>query len=900
MKQLKHISILFVAVLALLLLLTPKAEAATVAKGTCGAYGDDLTWSLDDQGVLTISGVGSISDYYYDFLVPWYENRNDIKAVAIGEGVTAIGKNTFSYCSNLNSVVIPNSVTSIGSYSFRSCTALMSVTIPNSVTSIGDYAFNCCTALTIIHIPGSVSTIGEGAFCYCNGLTSVNIGNGVVTIDNSAFSDCHNLTSVIIPDSVTTIGERAFSWCDSLESLSIPESVIFIDDLAFSFCYSLTSVVIPNSTEFVGDGAFSYCTGLTSVIIGDSVATIGGGAFQDCSSLTSVFIPDSVTTIGKYVFANCRSLNGIWVDENSSAYSNDSHGVLFNKNKTELIQAPGNLGGAYSIPESVTVIQEEAFCACLALTSVTVPDSVTTIGKYTFAGCTELTAVTLGNNIKTIEEYTFSHCSNLASISIGNKVQSIEAWAFYYCTSLATIAIPDSVSAIKMYAFQNCSDLKAIAIPDSVSSIERYAFSDCTGLTSVIIGNGITTISEQTFYNCTSLNSVIIGNGVEVIDDKAFCNCTSLNVVMIPDSVIIIGNSAFENCGGLISVSIGNSVTTVGDSAFKDCISLSDVRFSGTAPAFNTLSGTNKTFRCVVATAYYPVNDSTWTSSKRQNYGGTITWIPYESLFAVYENKQEKGWYTTINKALESNGYVKLLSDARVNASLTKDLYVDLNGFDLSGTIVTNGYRIYGMDSTTNKYTCENRGVFACKDAQGKTVVPETHFKSAITGTIMRYMAIRENAGYSFHRFYLGITHMSIRPSVTSVGFKATFCGDEMVIEMLDADRAYGYSLGVGSYNPVSAFKSRESFESGRTVTLRIDNYDIENYGETMLTAKAILKLADGTVIESSGTTMTFRQLMENLNNAPSQMTAQQLEVITGLISKHPIIKTWNLNNLLG
>lgn len=274
--------------------------------------------------------------------------------------------------------------------------------------------------------------------------------------------------------------------------------------------------------------------------------------------------------------------------------------------------------------------------------------------------------------------------------------------------------------------------------------------------------------------------------------------------------------------------------------------------------------------------------------------------IKEEPIAAVYEDGAEKGQYSDFGKAVEAcdtNGYVKLLCDTQVDVTLTKDLYVDLNGFDLSGTLA--GGKVYGMDSTTNAYNCENRGMFSCKDASGAKVVPETHFKSAVTGSIKRYMAIEEQSGYSFHRFYLGVTHMSVRPAVTSVGFKATFYGDEMVVAALDSENAYGYSLSLSDGTATEVYKEQDSFVSGQPVTLRIDNYDVENHGETVLSAKAMLKLSNGTVIESNSYTMTLRGLLEALNTNYNALTLDQLAAVKRMIQKYKIIQSWKVENLI-
>ena len=248
---------------------------------------DNLTWTLDANGTLTISGTGTMKDYdYNNNPSPAYNNSN-VKKIVIEDGVTSIGKSAFSDCSNLTSITIPNSVTSIGDFAFYYCTSLTTITIPDNVTSIGESAFRFCSSLTSITIPDGVTSIGNAAFSY-TGLKSITIPDSVTSIGKFAFYNCTSLTSITIPDGVTSIGESAFLSCSSLTSITIPDSVTSIGESAFYGCSSLTSITIPDSVTSIGNSAFSYCSRLTSIMIPDSVTSIGDYAFRNCSSLKTI------------------------------------------------------------------------------------------------------------------------------------------------------------------------------------------------------------------------------------------------------------------------------------------------------------------------------------------------------------------------------------------------------------------------------------------------------------------------------------------------------------------------------------------------------------------------------------------------------------------------------------
>ena len=116
-------------------------EAGVVASGTCG---ENLTWVLDEDGTLMISGEGEMQNYYSPSNAPWYGKRIEIAAVVVELGVTSIGVRAFSECENLTNVNLPESVICIGNAAFFDCKALTDVYIPDCVTEIGDSVFSVC------------------------------------------------------------------------------------------------------------------------------------------------------------------------------------------------------------------------------------------------------------------------------------------------------------------------------------------------------------------------------------------------------------------------------------------------------------------------------------------------------------------------------------------------------------------------------------------------------------------------------------------------------------------------------------------------------------------------------------------------------------------------------------
>ncbi len=486
------------------------------------AINAETTWNLSDDGTLTISGTGDMTDYGYGDHTPWYSQRNKIKKIIIEEGVTSLINWAFCNCTEATSVSIPNSLITIGTCSFLNC-GLISVTIPYGVTTIGRGAFDECRNLKSVTIPNSVTTIGDDAFNECINLTSITIPNSVTSIGSGIFQSCSSLASITIPNSVTNIGSFAFYDCSALTSITIPNSVTSIETCTFSGCNALTDITIPNSVTLIDHGAFYGCSSLTSLKIPNCVTRIGDYAFAGCTSLTSITIPASVTELGYGILDSCSCLNSIKVQEGNAYFdSRNNCNAIIEKEYNTLVAGCKNT----IIPTSVTTIGGHAFFQCTELKSIVIPDNITCIGYEAFGNCTGLTSITIPNSVTEIQGYAFTDCTSLTSITISNSITDISDGVFNNCTGLTSISIPNSVTYIG-YAFNNCTSLTSISIPNSVTCITD-AFIGCENLRKATIDvNKELWIGPYMFAGCNLDKLIMKGETLPayVYDDFLYeCN----------------------------------------------------------------------------------------------------------------------------------------------------------------------------------------------------------------------------------------------------------------------------------------------------------------------------------------------------------------------------------------
>ena len=463
------------------------------------------------------------------------------------------------------------------------------------------------------------------------------------------YSSSSSVKTVVIGGNVTSIGSNAFAACNNLNSVVIGNGVISIRDHAFSFCKNLTRLTIPDSVTHIGDNAFECCTSLTSLTIPNSVTSIGDQAFCGCNCLTIVSMGNSVSSIGEYAFGDCDSLTGIWVDANNLFYSSDSSGVLFNKDKTVLIQAPCALQGEYAVPNSVT-----------------------SIGNYAFDCCTSLTSVTIGNSVTDIGNCAFRYCYSLTSVTIGNSVTSIGNDAFYNCYKLVEVINHSGITITAGSSNNGYVAYYAKEIHNGESEIVNtgeYLFYTYNGINYLLCYTGNdTALVLPGFYN---------GQTYEIYPYAFYKYDGNHNViyVTIPDSVTSIGSYAFSRHYSLISITMGNSVASVSNSAFSSCYKLDTVKYRGSKEDWNNISIGDDNSALLNTTKIY-------NYECYHNYIGTLTKEPTRT--ATGER--------THMCAYCANTYTEVIPALFYGTNLDLGNSLNLNFYFYKGVVGTDGY----------------------------------------------------------------------------------------------------------------------------------------------------------------------------------------------------------------
>ena len=509
---------------------------------TSGTCGQGLQWSFDrDTGSLTLSGTGSLPDYYGSQNTPWAVYKDHITSVSIGQGITALGSCTFQSYGNLTRLSLPEGLTAIGERAFQNCAALTGVSLPGSLTTIGAYAFDGCAGLTELILPRQLSSLGNLAFGGCTGLKLVFFTGSVpsqladsdgmfaggfwgteatvyypndgswtespwVETDTGIrwkpYGDgggmCgENLYWLLDQDTglltVTGSGdigsrEEGGLWhplADRILSISLDAQITGIGDNAFAGLTKLTRIAIPDNVSVIGAGAFQNCTALETATLPQRQLTLGEGAFQN-SGLTEIRL-EAVTAISARAFAHCGGLKNLYFGS------------------------------------SVPAIAQDAFAGVKALASYPASSQWTDAKRLNYGGTLywevmDPTALATGR----FTDDLFWSVSESGALKIfGSGSVPADACALWAETGISSVTLEAGVTGIGSGAFAGLSGLRSVTAAN-LSSLGEGVFAGCTALETVSLSGSLTVIPAGSFAQCPSIQTVVLPGTLEQAAGEEF------------------------------------------------------------------------------------------------------------------------------------------------------------------------------------------------------------------------------------------------------------------------------------------------------------------------------------------------------------------------------------------
>ncbi len=493
----------------------------------------------------------SIGDYAFAY--------TKSQEVVFPKTLKTFGRNSF-YSSSVSKVSIPANVTTFGVAMFSS-SRLKEISFASELKAekLADAMFSWCWNLETIMIPKSVCELGTDTFA-ASGLRKVSFADGskVTEIGGCAFRGCQ-IEEFHVPDGVTAIEQSTFYFCQNLKVLEFGKNsnCQMIGDEAFSDCLSLEKLELPSKMRSIRSRAL-WNSGLKEIIIGKGIETIEEGAFS-----------------------HCQKLNTIAVDSGNRIYTAEN-GVLFNKEKTELLIYPAGKTGNYQIPDAVEKIRDSAFDGASKLENIYFNKKITEIGGYAFSECTALCVPELPSGLVTIGENAFEYCTSFNSeLVIPKTVVSVGRFAFFMDYDLNRIVIESdsSISRIGYGAFGYCG-IEDFTIPENVSSMGQEVFAGCNRLIAVTFeaDSQLQNLAAWTFSGAEELRQITFedGSSLKNIEARALEGLNRLQRITLENckQLTEIGNYAFKNDSALSEIAFPENLTEIGRYAFNGCASL--------------------------------------------------------------------------------------------------------------------------------------------------------------------------------------------------------------------------------------------------------------------------------------------------------------------------------------
>lgn len=489
-------------------------------------------------------------------------------------------------------------VKTIDAYAFQ-YSELKAVTLPNGLEKIGYGAF-ISSSIESIKIPASVTNLGTLVFSKCKSLTSVVFEDSITIkeIPDSAFSSSSALTSIEIPESVETIGSAAFSYCTSLKNVSISDKITRVGNDAFNNTAILKSMLYSNGVKYLDGWAVDLKYSVENIVIKEGTKGLEDGFFNFDSVIKTISLPASLQYVGEQSFLSSENIVSVTVADNNNYYSS-LDGILYNKEKTELIYYPkGKTDESFTAPKTVKVIYDCAFYQS-SVKNVVLPEGLEKIGNSAFWSNKALESINFPSTL----------------LDVGDN-------AFEYCSVLDGIALPDGITHIGVSAFYNTKYY------DDRNNWTDYG--------NVLINNGWLL---QMYTDSLVSTTLTIAEGIKGLADNVFTytNINQFTAISLPKSLKYVGESALQSLylatdiyyasskDDFEKIEIGNR-NTVFDTAtlhyttIIDVIEISDATLSFKAGDTPVFTGT------VPENAPYYIDHEGWDGSDGTGYTSSDYW----------------------------------------------------------------------------------------------------------------------------------------------------------------------------------------------------------------------------------------------------------------------------------
>ena len=404
---------------------------------------------------------------------------------------------------------------------------------------------------------------------------------------------------IVVADGTKRIGDFTFYSLESLQTVSLPDGLEEIGQYAFCDAAALSSISFPDSLKRIGRGAFTRCTALQSLTFPTAIESVEHWAFAECHGVQEVTVHGSPSVINS-AFNGCENLQIIRFCGSlpqNAYYSLEPYADY-------IVYYPGQNSSwtdAFFADQNYTILWAASHD----------PASEIPHNNATSGPCGRLVKWSLVDGVLTIS---------------GSGQWNHTPW-LKYADLIHKVVLSPGLTNIAGSAFYGCANLEEITIPDTVVSIDSYSFYGCSALKTINLPNALHYLGDATFYGCSSLKSIRIPDGVAMIGDYTFQDCTALESITLPSSLAEIGNSGFNGCKALTEIHFPATLIRLGDSCFQNCIGLKKLYFYGNPPRVS-----NFTFKNVTATAYYPAENSQWTSNGMGFHSGNITEKPDPNL----------------------------------------------------------------------------------------------------------------------------------------------------------------------------------------------------------------------------------------------------------------------------